>query len=121
MSQVEVDTIKKPNSKLVFKQGIFKLSESKSISADDIYRRGLLESTEDIFSLFSSIDVRRARDSSLSNIEILVLALISRLFTLRHYRLFSDIKVTLENHAFNYIRVLMRILPFLYKTDRLEV
>lgn len=69
MSQVEVETIKKPNSKLVFKH----------------------------------------------------LALISRLFTLRHYRLFSDIKVTLEKHAFNYIRVLMRILSFLYKTDRLEV
>lgn len=61
------------------------------------------------------------RDVSTPNIEILLLALTSRLFTLRHYRLLQGIEVTLKKHTFNYIRVLTRILPFLPEADHLEV
>jgi len=112
------------DSKLVFKQGIFKLSGPDTTPANDPYWRGfweLPESTEDVFSLFSPVDVRRARDSSLPNIETLVLALTSRLFILRQHRSFPDPEVAPEKQALNCIRVLTRILPFLYEADHLEV
>lgn len=41
MGQVEVETMGNSDSKLVFKQGIFKLSEPESIAADDPYWRGV--------------------------------------------------------------------------------
>ena len=41
MSQVDVETMGNSDSKLVFKQGIFKLSEPESIPADDPYWRGV--------------------------------------------------------------------------------
>lgn len=77
-------------------------------------------STEDVFSLFSPVDVRRARDSSLKNLETLISALISRLSVLRHNTSFPDVELAPEKHALNCIRVLTRILPFLYEADHLE-
>jgi len=74
-------------SKLVFKQGIFKLQEARPIAADDLYWTGfwqLPESTEDVFTLFSAADIRRTRDASLGNLETLILALTSRLFFLQN-------------------------------------
>ena len=41
MSQVEIENMGNSDSKLVFKQGIFKLSEPESIPADDPYWRGV--------------------------------------------------------------------------------
>lgn len=41
MSQVEAEIMGNSDSKLVFKQGIFKLSEPESIPADDPYWRGV--------------------------------------------------------------------------------
>ena len=67
------------------------------------------------------MDVRRARDSSLHNIETLIAALTTRLFTLRQHRSFPNPETAPEKHALNCIRVLTRILPFLYETDQLEV
>lgn len=78
-------------------------------------------STEDVFSLFSPVDVRRARDTSLKNLETLISALASRLSVLRHNPAFPDIEHAPEKHALNCIRVLTRILPFLYEADHLEV
>ncbi|KAK4696457.1 hypothetical protein P7C71_g1471, partial [Lecanoromycetidae sp. Uapishka_2] len=112
------------DSKLVFKQGIFKLSGPDAIPPNDPYWRGfweLPESTEDVFSLFSPVDVRRARDSSLPNIETLILALTTRLCALRQHRSFPDSEVAPEKQALNCMRVLTRILPFLYEADHLEV
>ena len=80
----------------------------------------LPESSEDVFSLFSPVDVRRARDSSLPNIETLILALTARLFTLRQHRSFPNPENAPEKHALNCMRVLTRILPFLYEADHLE-
>lgn len=79
------------------------------------------ESAEDVFSLFSPVDVRRARDASLRNLEILITALTSRLFALRHHPSFPNPESAPEKHALNCIRVLTRILPFLYEADHLEV
>ena len=80
----------------------------------------LPESTEDVFSLFSPVDVRRARDSSLRNLETLILALTSRLYDLRYNTSFPNPDSAPEKHALNCVRVLTRILPFLYEADHLE-
>lgn len=73
-----------------------------------------------MFSLFSPVDVRRARDTSFGNLENLISALISRLYILRHNPSFPNLEVAPEKHALNCIRVLTRILPFLYEADQLE-
>ncbi|KAI4213093.1 MAG: hypothetical protein LQ351_004247 [Letrouitia transgressa] len=80
----------------------------------------LPESTEDVFSLFSAVDVRRARDCSLINVETLLNSLISRLTELRNSRAFPDPETAPEKEALNCIRVLTRLLPFLYEADHLE-
>ena len=80
----------------------------------------LPESAEDCFSHFSPTDVRRARDNSLPNVETLILALTTRLFALRHHKSFPHPDVAPEKQAQNCIRVLTRILPFLYEADHLE-
>ncbi len=73
-----------------------------------------------MFSLFSPVDVRRARDGSLGNLETLITAVTARLFVLRHHPSFPDPESAPEKHALNCIRVLTRILPFLYEADHLE-
>ena len=79
------------------------------------------ESAEDVFSLFSPTDVRRARDSSIENIETLITALTNRLFRLQRHKSFPSDEVAPARQALNCIRVLTRILPFLYEADHLEV
>ncbi|KAI4287979.1 MAG: hypothetical protein L6R35_002763 [Caloplaca aegaea] len=111
------------DSKLVFKQGIFKLSEPRAIPVDDIYWTGfwkLPESVEDVFSLFSPVDIRRARDNSLSNVETLLNALISRLVELIRLPAFPDLDLAPSKEALNCIRIITRVLPFLYEADHLD-
>ncbi|OAQ77328.1 hypothetical protein PCL_00769 [Purpureocillium lilacinum] len=110
------------DSKIVFKQGIFRLSEERHIPADDTYWTSfweLPESSEDVFSLFSPADIRRTRDRALENIETLILALTSRLFILRHHPSFPDPELAPERDALNCIRILTRLLPYLYEKDSL--
>lgn len=110
-------------SKLVFKQGIFRLSEERNIAADDPYWAGfweLPESVEDVFSLFSPVDIRRSRDTSLANLETLILAVTSRLIALRHHPSFPDPEIAPARDALNCIRVLTRLLPFVYEAEELE-
>ncbi|KAI0810685.1 high-temperature-induced dauer-formation protein-domain-containing protein [Xylaria sp. FL0064] len=111
------------DSKLVFKKGIFRLSEERHIPADDPYWTSfweLPESSEDVFSLFSAADIRRTRDRALENLETLILALTSRLFILRHHPSFPDTEFAPERDALNCIRVLTRILPYLYEAETLQ-
>ncbi|KAI0471069.1 high-temperature-induced dauer-formation protein-domain-containing protein [Xylariaceae sp. FL0804] len=111
------------DSKLVFKKGIFRLSEERHIPADDPYWTSfweLPESSEDVFSLFSPADIRRTRDRAIENIETLILAVTSRLFILRHHPSFPDPGFAPERDALNCIRVLTRILPYLYELDQLQ-
>lgn len=81
---------------------------------------GLPESTEDISTLFSPSDIRRTRDKSLGNLETLILAVTARLFSLRDHPSFPHSDVAPESHALNCIRILTRILPFIYEADHLE-
>ncbi|KAJ3492830.1 hypothetical protein NLG97_g5123 [Lecanicillium saksenae] len=111
------------DSKIVFKRGIFRLSEERNIPADDEYWTSfweLPESSEDVFSLFSPADIRRSRDQALENIETLILALTSRLFVLRHHPSFPDNELAPEREALNCVRVLTRILPYLYEKESLH-
>ena len=73
-----------------------------------------------MFSLFSPVDIRRTRDTSLTNLETLILAITSRLFILRHHPSFPDPELAPEKDALNCIRILTRILPFIYEADSLE-
>ena len=111
------------DSKPVLKQGIFRLSSPEPIATDDLYWRSFYElplSPDDIFSLFTPVDIRRARDSSPKNIETLIRTLTSRLFILKSHKSFPQPDVAPERHALNCIRVLTRILPYVYEDDKLE-
>ena len=67
------------------------------------------------------MDIRRTRDTSLANLETLILAVTSRLFILRHHPSFPDPELAPEKDALNCVRVLTRILPFIYEADNLEL
>ncbi|KAB2578183.1 Ubp5-interacting protein [Lasiodiplodia theobromae] len=111
------------DSKLVFKQGIIRLAEQTEIPADDTYWTGfweLPESAEDVFTLFSPADIRRTRDNALANLETLVLAVSSRLCVLRNHPSFPDPELAPERDALNCIRVLTRLLPYIYEADHLD-
>ncbi|KAJ5947907.1 hypothetical protein N7466_000922 [Penicillium verhagenii] len=110
-------------SKLVFKQGIFRLSEEKEIPADDPYWTRfweLPESTEDVFSLFTPADIRRTRDHALSNFETLILSVSSRLIVLKNHPSFPDPDLAPDRDVLNCIRILTRLLPFVYEAEHLE-
>jgi High-temperature-induced dauer-formation protein len=110
-------------SKLTFKSNVFQLVERTDIPADDPYWTSfweLPESVEDVFSLFSPADIRRTRDASLQNLETLILAVTSRLITLKNHPSFPDPELAPERDALNCIRVLTRILPFVYEAEHLH-
>ncbi|OJJ06965.1 hypothetical protein ASPVEDRAFT_141725 [Aspergillus versicolor CBS 583.65] len=110
-------------SKLVFKQGIFRLSEEKGIPADDPYWTRfweLPESTEDVFSLFTPADIRRTRDNALGNFETLLLSITSRLTALKNHPSFPDPDLAPDRDALNCIRILTRLLPYVYEAEHLE-
>lgn len=109
-------------SKLVFKKGIFRLSEETAIPANDPFWLGfteLPESVEDVFSLFSPNDIRRTRDGSLENLETLLLIVISKLNALKNNSSFPDPEVAPERDALNCIRVLTRLLPYVHEAEHL--
>jgi hypothetical protein len=72
-----------------------------------------------VFSLFSPNDIRRTRDNALENIETLIQALIARILSLRHHPSFPDPEQAPERDILNCIRVLTRILPYLYEKESL--
>ncbi|KAL5624550.1 hypothetical protein BROUX41_004610 [Berkeleyomyces rouxiae] len=110
------------DSKLVFKKGILRLSEERHIPADDPYWVSfweLPESAEDVFSLFAPSDIRRTRDHALENLETLILVATSRLFMLRHHPSFPDTAYAPERDILNCVRILTRLLPFIFEEESL--
>jgi hypothetical protein len=57
----------------------------------------------------------------LENLETLILAVTSRLCILRNHPSFPDPELAPERDALNCIRVLTRLLPFIYESDHLDV
>jgi hypothetical protein len=53
-------------------------------------------------------------------LETLILAISSRLFVLRHHPSFPDLELAPERDALNCIRVLTRILPYIYESEQLH-
>jgi hypothetical protein len=53
-------------------------------------------------------------------LETLILALSSRLFVLRHHPSFPDLEIAPEKDALNCIRVLTRLLPYIYESEQLQ-
>ena len=80
----------------------------------------LPESAEDVFSLFTINDVRRTRDNSLANLETLLTVIISRLVSLRHLPAFPDPDLAPAKEALNCVRVLTRVLSFVYEAENLD-
>jgi len=70
--------------------------------------------------LFSSADIRRTRDASLENLETLILAVTSRLNVLKNHPSFPDPELAPERDALNCIRVLTRLLPYVYEVEHLS-
>ncbi|KAL7273727.1 hypothetical protein RUND412_003408 [Rhizina undulata] len=111
------------DSKLSFKKGVFRLAEEHNIPANDDYWLSfwrLPESAEDVFTLFSAADIRRTRDQHLENLETLILIVTSRLFALRQHPSFPDAELAPEKDALNCIRILTRLLPFIYEVESFE-
>ena len=75
---------------------------------------------EDVFSLFSPADIRRTRDASIENLETLILAVTSRLSVLKNHPSFPDPDLAPDRDALNCIRVLTRVLPFIYEAEHLS-
>lgn len=73
-----------------------------------------------MFTLFSAADIRRTRDNHLENLETLFLAITSRLLALRRNSSFPDPETAPERDALNCIRILTRLMPFIYEIDQLE-
>jgi len=70
--------------------------------------------------LFAPVDIRRIRDTSLANLETLILAVTSRLIILKNHPSFPDPELAPDRDALNCLRVLTRVLPFLFEEEALE-
>lgn len=70
--------------------------------------------------MFTPADIRRTRDHALSNFETLILSITSRLIVLKNHPSFPDPDLAPDRDALNCIRVLTRLLPFVYEAEHLE-
>lgn len=113
------------DSKLQFKTHIFRLFEEADIPADDDYWVQFWrqpESANDIFTLLTASDIRNTRDLHIENLETLLSAIISRLTYLYNNTAFPSIEIAPAKEVLNCLRILTRILPFIYekKDHRME-
>ena len=70
--------------------------------------------------MFTPADIRRTRDNATSNFETLLLSVTSRLTVLKNHPSFPDPDLAPDRDALNCIRILTRILPFVYEAEHLE-
>ncbi|KAK7206377.1 high-temperature-induced dauer-formation protein-domain-containing protein [Myxozyma melibiosi] len=143
------------NSKLIFKQSVFRLFEEPELSpSDPLWEQfwQVPESAEDIFTIFSASDVRRTRDNALGNLELLIVNVVHHLaHLLRNSQLYYSENAQAQAQAsnaasggqasaaaeaavdgnekdaaratretLNCMRVLTRVLPFIYEKPDLE-
>lgn len=70
--------------------------------------------------MFTPADIRRTRDHAPSNFETLLLSITSRLIVLKNHPSFPDPDLAPDRDALNCIRILTRVLPFVYEAEHLE-
>ncbi|KAK3667360.1 hypothetical protein LTR22_001876 [Elasticomyces elasticus] len=121
-------------SKLTFKEDVFRLAREDNISADSqwwaqFYQ--LPESADDVFALWSPADVRNLTQSSAGspsstqglpqkNLETLIYVCVARLEQLQQKRCYADPHHPIAQEVLNCVRILTRLLPYIFETDRLH-
>ncbi|KAK3679782.1 hypothetical protein LTR78_000158 [Recurvomyces mirabilis] len=120
-------------SKLTFKEDVFRLAREDNIPADSAWWAQfyqLPETAEDVFALWSPTDVRNLTQNTASrppgtppvpkkNLETLVYACVARLDALQHQRCFADPHQPIASQVLNCVRILTRLLPYIYEADHL--
>ncbi|ANB11014.1 hypothetical protein AWJ20_3809 [Sugiyamaella lignohabitans] len=113
------------DSKLRFRTHISRLFELDNISADDRYYWVKYwtepNSVFDVFTLLSSADIRKTRDGNLANLETLIKVVYFRLKELRNSRSFPHNDIAPAKELLNCVRILTKILPFVYEKDTDEI
>jgi len=116
-------------SKLAFKEDIFRLSGEPDIPADSpwwsrFYQ--LPESSEDVFALWSPNDLRHLTNnadttdpSPKKNAETLIYIAIARLEALQTRHVHADPHTPIAPEVLNCVRILTRLLPYIYEADHL--
>ncbi|TKA83595.1 hypothetical protein B0A55_00401 [Friedmanniomyces simplex] len=121
-------------SKLTFKEDVFRLAREDNIPADSpwwaqFYQ--LPESADDVFALWSPTDVRNLTLCSASspsstqglpqkNLETLIYTCVGRLHQLQHRRCYPDPHHPVAPEVLNCVRILTRLLPYIFETDQLH-
>ncbi|KAI7125965.1 hypothetical protein KC352_g32087, partial [Hortaea werneckii] len=123
-------------SKLTFKEDVFRLAREDNIDPADrwwcqFYQ--LPETAEDVFALWSPNDVRNltinhAADrpppgtqiAPKKNLETLMYTCVGRLHALQTRRCYSDPHQPIAPEVLNCVRILTRLLPYIYEADHLQ-
>ena len=116
-------------SKLAFKEDIFRLSGEPDIPADSpwwVRFYQLPESAEDVFALWSPNDLRHLTSSDNTtdlrpkkNAETLIYIAIARLEALQTRHVHADPQTPIAPEVLNCVRILTRLLPYIYEADHL--
>jgi hypothetical protein len=124
-------------SKLHFKENVFKLTGEPDIAADSHFWSQfyqLPESAEDVFSLWSPNDLRSLTNNTTNsapntprneppkpqkNAETLIYVLIARLEALQTRNVPADPHTPIAAEVLNCVRILTRLLPYIYEADHL--
>lgn len=116
-------------SKLAFKEDIFRLSGEPDIPADSpwwsrFYQ--LPESAEDVFALWSPNDLRHLTNTAdtidsrpKKNAETLIYIVVARLEALQTRHVREDPLTPIAPEVLNCVRILTRLLPYIYEADHL--
>lgn len=123
-------------SKLAFKEDIFRLSGDPDIPADSSWWARfyqLPETAEDVFALWSPNDLRHLTNnteaspptpgdehpSPKKNAETLIYIVIARLDVLQNRHVHPDPHTPVALEILNCVRILTRLLPYIYEADHL--
>ncbi|KAI8968903.1 high-temperature-induced dauer-formation protein-domain-containing protein [Mycotypha africana] len=112
------------DSKLAFKKGVFRLYEERNVpvDADDYWTLfwTLPESVDDIFTLISASDIRKARDGARENLETLIDKILDQMTQILNSTMTQSINTanatSNNNQLLNCCRLLTRIIPFIFES-----
>ncbi|KAJ1984078.1 hypothetical protein H4R34_000883 [Dimargaris verticillata] len=120
------------DSKIAFRKGIFRLSQERNLASIDEYWTSLWtvpDSADDIFSLFTTQDMRRIRDQAPENFTTLLHKVFDHMVQLKESPVLAHPAATASEAApitpqavqattkqlLNCIRLLTRLIPFIYE------